>query len=148
VPGLVSSDHYAVRVRAAGADARWQSPFVFQTACKDFGQFDPKKLEKINTEGYCPSLSGWSHSYVNFETGGPVEVEIAKVDGTAKRRTLVAAYERLKASGVANLHYNAGEHLLGEDGEAAVDGSQPPDLGMLRIAESLEPVLKGVLPPQ
>ncbi len=66
----------------------------------------------------------------------------------AKRRALVAAYERLKASGVANLHYLDGEHLVGEDGEAAVDGSHPSDLGMMRIAESLEPVLNRVLTPR
>lgn len=89
VPGLAPSEHYAVRVRPAGADAPWQSAFVFKTACKDFGRFNPKNLGKIDTEGYCPNLSGWSHSYVNFETTGLVEVEIAKVDGTAIRKATV-----------------------------------------------------------
>lgn len=89
VPGLASSDHYAVRVRGAGSNDAWQSVFVFKTACKDFGRFNPKNLGKIDTEGYCPNLSGWSHSYVNFETAGPVEVEIAKVDGTAIRKATV-----------------------------------------------------------
>ncbi len=79
VPGLSASDHYAVRVRVAGGNAPWQDAFVFKTACKDFGRFDPAK--KIPTEGYVRHLSGWSHSYVNFETSGPVEVEITKLDG-------------------------------------------------------------------
>ncbi len=89
VPGLAPSDHYAMRVRKAAGDAPWQKAFVFKTACKDFGRFDPKKLGKIDTEGYCPHMSGWSHSYVNFESAGPVEVEIAKADGAPIRKATV-----------------------------------------------------------
>ena len=84
MPGLAPSDHYAVRVRPAGIDAPWQNAFVFKTACKDFGRIDLNKTKGkpgIDTEGYAPNLSGWSHSYVNFETAGPVEVEITKLDG-------------------------------------------------------------------
>lgn len=81
VPGLAPSEHYAVRVRVAGGAAPWQSAFVFKTACKDFGRFDPERSKTIDTQGYLRHLSGWSHSYVNFETSGPVEVEIAKLDG-------------------------------------------------------------------
>lgn len=90
VPGVSPSEHYTARVRPAGADAPWQTAFVSKTACKDFGRFDPERLlGKIDTEGYCPNLSGWSHSYTNFETRGPVEVEIAKADGTAIRKATV-----------------------------------------------------------
>ena len=90
VPGLLPSDHYAVRVRPAGSNASWQTPFVFKTACKDFGHYDPEKFRgKINTEGYCANLSGWSHSYVNFETAGPVEVEITRTDGISLRKATV-----------------------------------------------------------
>lgn len=81
VPGLAASDHYEVRVRAAGRGGQWQSAFVFKTACKDFGRFDPAQSGKLKTDGYLYHLSGWSHSYVNFETAGPVEVEISKIDG-------------------------------------------------------------------
>jgi lysophospholipase L1-like esterase len=56
-----------------------------------------------------------------------------------------AAYERLVAGGVKNLHYVEGETLLGDDGEATTDGSHPSDLGMMRMAEALTPVLKTVL---
>jgi lysophospholipase L1-like esterase len=41
-----------------------------------------------------------------------------------------------------NLHYVPGESLLGEDGEATVDGTHPTDVGFLRIADALEPVLR------
>ena len=107
VPGLPPSEHYAVRVRPAAADAPWQTSFVFKTACKDFGRFDPKKLGQINTEGYCAHLSGWSHSYVNFETAGPVEVEIAKVDGTAIRKATVHPVRYGK-----NVHLKDGKAFL------------------------------------
>lgn len=89
VPGLPPSEHYAVRVRPAGEGNPWQIPFVFKTACKDFGRFNPKNLGKIDTEGYCPNLSGWSHSYVNFEIAGPVEIEITKGNGDPIRKATV-----------------------------------------------------------
>ena len=84
VPGLPPSEHYAVRVRPAGTEATWQTPFAFKTACKDVGPNG-----KGVVEGYWRILSGWSHSYVNFETVGPVEVEVAKADGTAIRKATV-----------------------------------------------------------
>lgn len=63
----------------------------------------------------------------------------------AKNEALWAAYGRLVGRGVGNLHYVPGEPLLGEDGEATVDGSHPTDVGFLRIAEALEPVLRSIL---
>ena len=45
-PGLSSSDHYAVRGRPTGGETLWQSAFVFKTARKDFGRFDPKNKGK------------------------------------------------------------------------------------------------------
>ena len=56
-----------------------------------------------------------------------------------------AAHERLRAQGIINLHVVAGEQLLGEDGEATVDGTHPNDLGFLRLAQVLEPVLRQLL---
>ena len=47
--------------------------------------------------------------------------------------------------GVASLHYQPGEDLLGDDGEAAVDGSHPTDLGFMRQAAIFEPVLRPLL---
>jgi hypothetical protein len=111
VPGLASSDHYAVRVRPADAASLWQTAFVFKTACKDFGQFDLKNRGKIDTESYCPNLSGWSHSYVNFETAGPVEIEIAKADGKAIRKATVhpmryGSHIRLKGGKIRDLTFD------------------------------------------
>lgn len=63
----------------------------------------------------------------------------------AKNEALRAAYGRLVGRGVENLYYVPGEPLLGEDGEATVDGSHPTDVGFLRIAEALEPVLRSIL---
>jgi hypothetical protein len=60
----------------------------------------------------------------------------------ASRAALKAAYEKLKAAGVPGLHYVEGGRLLGDDGEATVDASHPTDLGMLRMADALEPVLR------
>lgn len=63
----------------------------------------------------------------------------------ASRAALKAAYRRLAGEGVAGLHYVDGEPLLGDDGEAAVDGSHPSDLGMMRMADALEPALRKAL---
>jgi lysophospholipase L1-like esterase len=63
----------------------------------------------------------------------------------ANRAALAAAYERLAASGVTGLSYIKGDTLLGDDGEATVDGSHPTDLGMQRYAEALMPALRKVI---
>ncbi len=63
----------------------------------------------------------------------------------ASRAALQGAYEKLTAAGVKNLHYLEGAKLLGDDGEAATDGSHPSDLGMVRYADSYEPVLRSIL---
>jgi lysophospholipase L1-like esterase len=62
-----------------------------------------------------------------------------------KTDALRGAYDDLTAAGVANLHYRAGEDLIGADGEATVDGSHPTDLGMIRYADALEPDLRRLL---
>lgn len=61
------------------------------------------------------------------------------------REAYRAAYERLVAAGVKNLHYVPGGPLLGDDGEATVDGSHPTDLGFLRMADYLEPFLRPLI---
>jgi hypothetical protein len=63
----------------------------------------------------------------------------------ANRAELRAAFDRLRAAGVEGLHCAPGDPLLGEDGEATVDGSHPTDLGFLRMADALEPVLQRVV---
>ncbi len=87
VPGLDASAHYKVRVRAMTAGSEWQSAFAFQTSCK--------VIEK-NTDGYFDHLAGWTHTYVNFETTGGVEIEIDRVNGQPIRTA--AVHPRRKAS--------------------------------------------------
>jgi hypothetical protein len=60
----------------------------------------------------------------------------------ASRAAFRHAYDRLLASGVGGLSYVTGEQLLGDDGEATVDSSHPTDLGFMRQAAVLEPVLR------
>ena len=55
------------------------------------------------------------------------------------------AFDLLVSSGVKNLHYIAGETLLGDDTEGATDGSHPNDLGFMRQADAFEPGLREVL---
>ena len=63
----------------------------------------------------------------------------------SSREELRAAFKRLQKSGVKGLYYLAGEHLLGDDGEATVDSSHPTDLGFVRMADAFEPVLRKML---
>jgi len=57
------------------------------------------------------------------------------------------AYERLRTQGVQGLTYVSGRGLTGTDGEGSVDGAHLTDLGFLRFAEALEPVLRKVIQP-
>ncbi len=59
-----------------------------------------------------------------------------------RRTALRTAYDNLTGAGVRNLLYVTGGKLLGSDGEATVDGSHPTDLGFVRYADVLEPVLR------
>ncbi|HSG70186.1 MAG TPA: SGNH/GDSL hydrolase family protein [Planctomycetaceae bacterium] len=61
------------------------------------------------------------------------------------RQALRAAYENLKREGVEHLSYLEGDIQLGDDGEAATDGSHPNDLGFIRYADAYETVLKPIL---
>ena len=55
------------------------------------------------------------------------------------------SFEKLKAAGVTGLYYIPGDDLLGADGEGASDGSHPNDLGFVRQADVMEPVLRAAL---
>jgi lysophospholipase L1-like esterase len=56
------------------------------------------------------------------------------------RAALTKVFKELQAND-PNLHYLAGEHQLGADGEDTVDGSHPTDLGFLRMADEFSKVL-------
>ena len=61
------------------------------------------------------------------------------------RIALKKAFNELERLGVKNIFYLDGDNLLGQDGEAATDGSHPSDLGMTRYADAYEPVLRRIL---
>ena len=56
-----------------------------------------------------------------------------------------ALYERLKKSGEKKLFYLPAEGMIGDDYEATVDGIHFTDLGMMRYADHIMPVLKKAL---
>jgi hypothetical protein len=62
------------------------------------------------------------------------------------RAALEKAYKKLYWEGIVSLHYLPGDKLLGDDGEATVDGSHPTDLGFMRQADAMRPILQYVLP--
>lgn len=78
--------------------------------------------------------------YYERDLGNPLESDVEK-----KRIELRHAYKFLKDSGVKKLYYKKGDGLIGYDHEGTVDGVHPNDLGMLRIAESLEPGIRKII---
>lgn len=64
------------------------------------------------------------------------------------RAAFKKVFEKLSAEGVEGIHYLEGDKLLGDDGEATVDGSHPTDLGFVRQADAFEPVLAPLLSPR
>jgi hypothetical protein len=66
----------------------------------------------------------------------------ADSDNAKKNLELKRAYETLRNAGIKNLYYRKGDDLIGFDYEGTVDGVHPNDIGMLRIAESLEPTIR------
>lgn len=60
-------------------------------------------------------------------------------------RALRESYEALKKEGIENLHYIEGDKLLGDDADGATDASHPNDLGFMRQADAMEPVLRKAL---
>ena len=61
-----------------------------------------------------------------------------------KRAALRAGFDAL-APGDPHLHYMRGDDFMGDDGEATVDGSHPTDLGFLRQARCMLPLLEQIL---
>jgi hypothetical protein len=64
---------------------------------------------------------------------------------TAKNAALFAAFNRLVEKSIMNLHYVPCDALLGDDGEATVDGTHATDLGFWRMAKALVPALRDIL---
>jgi hypothetical protein len=53
--------------------------------------------------------------------------------------------EKLRDEGVTGLHLMPAQNFFGEDYEGTVDGSHPSDLGSMRMADALEPVVRNLL---
>ena len=76
---------------------------------------------------------------------GSFLVEASRQRNRESREALRRGYEALRASDLQGLHYLRGDALLGEDGEATVDGSHPTDLGFLRQADAFQSALEPLL---
>jgi lysophospholipase L1-like esterase len=63
----------------------------------------------------------------------------------AVNAVLKKVYSKRKKEGDLALFYVPSDRLLGNDGEATVDGVHPTDLGFLRMAEGITPVVKQAL---
>jgi len=80
-----------------------------------------------------------------FYSGGDI-LPAPRKRNDANHAALRAAFERLQAEGVKNLHYLPGAKQLGDDNEGTVDGSHPTDLGFFRMAEVYGAAIKPLLP--
>ncbi|HMJ09584.1 MAG TPA: SGNH/GDSL hydrolase family protein [Pyrinomonadaceae bacterium] len=63
----------------------------------------------------------------------------------AKNKLLSDEFNKLKREGIKNIHYISGENLYGSDGNSTVDGVHPTDLGFVRMADVMEPVLRTII---
>jgi len=64
---------------------------------------------------------------------------------TRNHAALRECYQQLLTDGVTGLYYVPGDNLLGHDGEGATDGSHPSDLGFMRQANIIGPVVDAAL---
>jgi hypothetical protein len=67
-------------------------------------------------------------------------------DRADRRQIQSLAVERQRGKGDTHIYFCDGSKLLGEDAhECTVDGSHPTDLGFLRMADGLTPILQRIL---
>lgn len=64
---------------------------------------------------------------------------------TKKNKALQAFYQFLKRKGERNIYFLSSKDILGQDGEATVDGIHFTDLGFMRYADILCPVIKKMI---
>lgn len=60
----------------------------------------------------------------------------------AKNETIAAIFQSLKKKGEKNIYFLSSKDMIGHDGEATVDGVHFTDLGFMRYAEVLYPLIK------
>ena len=63
----------------------------------------------------------------------------------SKNKGLQNVYKNLLKSGTKRIYYIPSLNLIGDDGEATIDGVHPTDLGFMRMANIFEPVLRRAL---
>jgi hypothetical protein len=59
-----------------------------------------------------------------------------------KNAVLRGVFAALVAAGLRGLHYVAADDLLGDDGDATVDGTHPTDVGFQRMAAAIAPAVR------
>lgn len=64
---------------------------------------------------------------------------------TSRNAAQLALYKKLKRAGEKRLYYVSTDGLIGDDGEATVDGVHFTDLGMMRYVEKVMPVMRKAL---
>ena len=64
---------------------------------------------------------------------------------TSKNKAQLALYKKLRKAGEKRLYYVSTDGLIGDDGEATVDGVHFTDLGMMRYVEKMLPVMRKAL---
>lgn len=64
-----------------------------------------------------------------------------------KNEALHVFFNSLKAQGEQNIHLLSSQDMIGHDGEATVDGIHFTDLGFMRYAELLHPLIKEIIYP-
>ena len=80
---------------------------------------------------------------VNYTDTGFLEPRRTKV--AEANSFLRQLYAKRKAAGDRHVYYVHASHLLGGDGEDTVDGTHPTDLGFVRMAEGIAPVVRTAL---
>jgi len=68
-------------------------------------------------------------------------VEARKTKAEEVNALLRREYDKMVSAGDKNVYYVTSSHLLGADGEDTVDGTHPTDLGFVRMAQGIAPVL-------
>lgn len=81
----------------------------------------------------------------NISYSNAAYVPVRHKSYTSKNAALRKAYQQLVTEGFKRIFYLHGDQLLGQDGEATVDGTHPTDLGFLRMADAMEPILREAL---
>ncbi len=109
-----------------------QTGLIYQRAV------DLVKLLKQKRPGI-PVLLVENYYYVNG-LGDPKNSEDEK-----KRVELRHAFKTLKESGLKQIYYKKGNGMIGNDYEGTVDGVHPNDLGMMRMADALQPAIRKIV---